>query len=567
MVDSSDEAFVRKFPGAGQPGSCLAVFPADCVRIIGGNDVEEGAALAMGVDDDREGAHGSDDLPVKGGSDGLVLVMAEPGGFATEAAQEEGVDAGVGFGRIDEGAEVAGDGGESPDGAFGVGAAVLGESGPGKADCDVEGGEDGGDDGCVVVDGIPDAGQGFEAAAKGCLSGVQVHEEVPDGAVNGKLVVYRGVVEFVVHDFDIVRGEFPVEIQCVVGECVCSPVMDGGMLVDGDWYAVGFFAPQCAQESFSSGHVILLRRGCPRMVIVRWPDCAVHSPGQAPGILILVLSLAPVLCRRTLRAAAFSPQPAARLFRPLPPGQGAAIMAAGGSPMTTVLSLGGSIVAPDSPDAPFLAAFVAFVNRYLHEDESRRLILVVGGGGPARSWQKAYREALTAPQTAAPLSSDAQDWIGIAATRLNAQLVAGVLGAWCLDPVVTDPTAPFTFTGRVLVAAGWKPGFSTDFDAVVLAERFGARSVLNLSNIAKVYTADPRTDPSATPIDQIDWASFRAIVGDEWSPGKNVPFDPVATRKAAELGLLVICAAGKDLANLEAILSGKPFTGTSIGPD
>jgi hypothetical protein len=40
------------------------------------------------------------------------------------------------------------------------------------------------------------------------------------------------------------------------------------------------------------------------------------------------------------------------------------------------------------------------------------------------------------------------------------------------------------FSGRVLMAAGWKPGFSTDYDAVVLAERFGARiRILMLSNI------------------------------------------------------------------------------------
>ena len=236
--------------------------------------------------------------------------------------------------------------------------------------------------------------------------------------------------------------------------------------------------------------------------------------------------------------------------------------------MTTVLSLGGSIVAPDSPDPEFLAAFRAFVSSYLAVSQERRLILVVGGGGPARSWQKAYRAAL-APSGAGALglSDEAQDWIGIAATRLNAQLVKGVLGDLCLDPVVTDPVAEFAFTGRVLVAAGWKPGFSTDFDAVVLAERFGARSVLNLSNIAKVYTADPRVDPSARPIDSISWTEFRDLVGDEWVPGKNVPFDPIATKKASGLGLEVVCAAGKDLANLGDILEGRPFVGTVIGPN
>ena len=116
-----------------------------------------------------------------------------------------------------------------------------------------------------------------------------------------------------------------------------------------------------------------------------------------------------------------------------------------------------------------------------------------------------------------------------------------------------------------MVAAGWKPGFSTDYDAVLLAERFQADTVINLSNIAKVYTADPKLDPKAKPIDSITWAEFGTIVGDEWTPGKNLPFDPIATKRAAELGLSVICAAGRDLPNLRSLLlRGGAFEGTTI---
>lgn len=227
--------------------------------------------------------------------------------------------------------------------------------------------------------------------------------------------------------------------------------------------------------------------------------------------------------------------------------------------MTTVLSLGGSIVAPDGPDAGFVRDFAALARAWLAGDAARRLILVVGGGGPARAWQKAYRDAADAPD------ADAQDWIGIMATRLNAQLVKATFLDLCPQEVVTDPSAVSVFGGRVLVAAGWKPGFSTDFDAVVLAERFGAGTIVNLSNIAKVYTADPKLDPKAEPIDRISWPDFRAMVGDEWVPGKNAPFDPIASKRAQELGLSVICAAGRDLPNLAAILEGRPYLGTLIG--
>jgi uridylate kinase len=163
--------------------------------------------------------------------------------------------------------------------------------------------------------------------------------------------------------------------------------------------------------------------------------------------------------------------------------------------MVTVVSLGGSIVAPETADAAFLSAFVELVRELLNEDEKRRFIFVVGGGGPARAWQKAYREVAHGG------SDDQADWIGVMATRLNAQLLKAIMGEWCTQDVVTDPTQVGPFVGRVLVARGWKPGFSSDYDAVLLAERFQAKEVVNLSNIAKVYTDDPKVNPAAKPID------------------------------------------------------------------
>lgn len=227
--------------------------------------------------------------------------------------------------------------------------------------------------------------------------------------------------------------------------------------------------------------------------------------------------------------------------------------------MVHVISLGGSIVAPDSVDELFLKDFKTLIDEFLREDEKRRFIFVVGGGGPARQWQQAFRNLR--PQG----GGEEADWIGIMATRLNAQLIRGIFGEWCAQDVVTDPTLVGPFTGRVLVASGWKPGFSSDYDAVLLAERFQADSLINLSNIEKVYTDDPKKNPAAAPIDAISWDAFRALVGDEWTPGRNVPFDPVASRHAARIGLKVICASGRDLPNLRSLLSGRRFTGTVIG--
>ena len=52
--------------------------------------------------------------------------------------------------------------------------------------------------------------------------------------------------------------------------------------------------------------------------------------------------------------------------------------------MTKVLSVGGSIIVPENPDTEFLTNFVNMVTEWLNADKSRKLILVAGGGAPAR---------------------------------------------------------------------------------------------------------------------------------------------------------------------------------------
>ncbi|MFC2329879.1 MAG: UMP kinase [Treponema sp.] len=230
---------------------------------------------------------------------------------------------------------------------------------------------------------------------------------------------------------------------------------------------------------------------------------------------------------------------------------------------TKILSVGGSIIAPDKPDSGFLTSFIAMIKDWLNADPARRLILVAGGGAPARVYQNAYKEV--AAELRENIEGDAADKIGIMATRLNAELVKALCGELCKNDVVYNPTENIEFSGRILVAAGWKPGFSTDNDAVLLAEKFSADTVLNLSNIEKVYTDDPKKNPSAKPIDSISWQDFRKMVGDNWTPGKNTPFDPIASKKAEELSLKVICASGKNIENIKNILDGKDFVGTKIG--
>ena len=226
----------------------------------------------------------------------------------------------------------------------------------------------------------------------------------------------------------------------------------------------------------------------------------------------------------------------------------------------TVISVGGSIIAPDNVDTSFLKDFHDMVVSYLEKHPEDKLIFVAGGGAPARKYQNALR---TVKENADPLL---QDRLGIKATHLNGTLLRSVFSEFVTDELVTDPTDEnIKFDGRILVAGGWKPGFSTDTDAVYLAERFGGKTIINLSNIKKVYTADPKKDPDAKPLDSISWHDFRKMVGDEWNPGLNAPFDPIASKRAEADGMKVICADGRNTENIRCILEGLPFEGTVIG--
>ena len=132
-----------------------------------------------------------------------------------------------------------------------------------------------------------------------------------------------------------------------------------------------------------------------------------------------------------------------------------------------VISLGGSIIVPGEVDTSFLSQFNTALRSYLGENKSRKVILVCGGGAPARLYQQALKAIHP------DVEAEELDWLGIRATHINGQLIKAMFADLCPDSLVINPTGHISFKGQVLVAAGWKPGFSTDTDAVLLAERFG----------------------------------------------------------------------------------------------
>src|SRR3989339_886212 len=204
-----------------------------------------------------------------------------------------------------------------------------------------------------------------------------------------------------------------------------------------------------------------------------------------------------------------------------------------------VISLGGSLIVPKTGiDWSFLKKFKELLITQIKN--GKRFVIVTGGGNTARIYQEAASRA-------ALLTDDDRDWIGVHSTRLNAHLIKTIFRRYAHPRVNKNPRTKedlkkhFTHNEGIMVAAGWRPGWSTDYVATVLAERLDAEKLINTN-----------------------WKFFRKVVGNKWDPGLNSPFDPIASKHAEKLGLKVIIVNGKKLGNLKNVLEGKKYQGTTI---
>lgn len=225
-----------------------------------------------------------------------------------------------------------------------------------------------------------------------------------------------------------------------------------------------------------------------------------------------------------------------------------------------IMSIGGSLIVPKGGiDTPFLTKLNSFIREQLAKHKNRQFFLVTGGGATARQYIDAGREVIGHELTREDL-----DWLGIHSSRLNGHLVRTIFRDIAHPYIIKHYEIIRKVTEPVVIAAAWKPGWSTDYDAVLLCEDYDVNTVINLSNVSQVYDKDPKKFPDAKPIDHLTWEEFRKLVGDEWTPGLNTPFDPIAARKAQELGVKVIVMNGEDWENVQNYFEGKPFIGTVI---
>jgi len=225
---------------------------------------------------------------------------------------------------------------------------------------------------------------------------------------------------------------------------------------------------------------------------------------------------------------------------------------------TIVVSLGGSIIspAPEKINILFLKKFRSLILKFLKK--GLRFVVIVGGGKTCRLYQSAASRV-------ARLPDEDRDWLGIHTTRLNGHLLRTIFRRVAYPVILDNPQKPIKNNWKLLIAAGWRPGWSTDYIAVLLAKRFKIKELINAGDVPFVYDKDPDKYKNAKAFKEISWKDFREIVGSRWTPGLSAPFDPVAAKLAEKLKIRVSIILGTEIKNFEKALLGEKFRGTIIG--
>lgn len=220
---------------------------------------------------------------------------------------------------------------------------------------------------------------------------------------------------------------------------------------------------------------------------------------------------------------------------------------------TIVISLGGSTIVPDKVDYNFLKAFKNAIGKVRGKT---RIVICTGGGSIAREYISALeKEGINAID---------RDWMGIAATRLNAKLVGLFLGRCNSEiPSSLNEVVESAKKHDIVVCGGLVPGRTSDGSTAEIAKELKAEVFINMTNVAGLFDKDPKKYKDAKLIPTISHDEFAKIVRKiEEKPGQHFILDATAAKFSREAGIKVVILQG--IENLEKCLEGKKFIGTVI---
>lgn len=157
-----------------------------------------------------------------------------------------------------------------------------------------------------------------------------------------------------------------------------------------------------------------------------------------------------------------------------------------------------------------------------------------------------------------------QSYIGIAATRINALLLAFAISD-CNQGIPSSLSEVKSLLCKydIVVCGGLRPGRTSDGTTAEIAGYLNADTMVNMTNVSGLYTKDPTKYKDARFIPRISHADFAKRMNKiKERPGQHFVLDSVAARIARKRKMEVVILKGVD--NLQLYLSSKKFKGTII---
>jgi len=224
---------------------------------------------------------------------------------------------------------------------------------------------------------------------------------------------------------------------------------------------------------------------------------------------------------------------------------------------TIVLSLGGSLIIPDKINLDYLKKLKKVILKNTHE---YKFIIVCGGGSIARKYISALKEN--------KINERLQSFAGISTTRMNARFMSYFFN---INPEYGIPHTmkvlkKYTKQKDVVFcgALEYKPKQTSDSTAARIAKNFKT-IFINLTNVSGLYDKNPKKFKNAKFIPQITWQEFFKMINKtKFKPGQHSVLDQTAAGTIRKYKIQTYIL-GQNLNQLDNLLKGKKFKGTSIG--
>ena len=224
-----------------------------------------------------------------------------------------------------------------------------------------------------------------------------------------------------------------------------------------------------------------------------------------------------------------------------------------------VISLGGSLIVPNNINLELLLEFKRILNKHKSQ---YKFVVVTGGGSIARTYISALRNSSK--------SEFLQSMAGIAVTRMNARFLTYFFGKDANEGIPHDMKHVSSLLKKNDVvfcgALRYAPNQTSDATSAKLANYFKC-DFINLTLVSGLYDKNPLEHKDAKFIPKISWKDFDSMIRKiKFSPGQHFVLDQVASKTILK-NKITTYILGKDLVELDQLLSQKKFRGTIIQGD